>query len=152
MITYEDQSYIECSFVLEAKTLNFRKVTELLRLIPTKIRTLDDWPDAIKNNDNLPDELKPRCVWKYSVVEKNAVSTDDVIFKIIFELKNKVEGINSLCSDIECTPLFSFNIHCDEMEMPSMELSQNTICFLASIHSKINFDYYFYRNEDISEL
>lgn len=34
-------------------------------IMPTRVRTLDDWPEAIKNSKTeLPDELKPHYVWQ----------------------------------------------------------------------------------------
>lgn len=51
---------IEVSLVLFSKETETKKMTELLEVTPNKERGIEDWPDVIKNNKNLPEQMYPR--------------------------------------------------------------------------------------------
>lgn len=49
--------HIKASFVVEGEKLNLKKLTEELDILPTETREIEDWPEAIKSNLNLSEEL-----------------------------------------------------------------------------------------------
>lgn len=49
---------IMVDFVVDGKNFILEELTEELSILPTEIRGIDDWPEAIKNNPNLPEELQ----------------------------------------------------------------------------------------------
>lgn len=125
--------------------VNFDQITEKICIKPTRIRTLDDWPEAIKNpKTELPDELKPHYVWQVDIgYESNRLVRDrfDVMLKLLSEKK---DIINDLKNQFSLRASFTIGIHAqhDQCNMPEVFLTQEIIVFAASIGADIGFDMY----------
>jgi len=90
-------SEINVCFILEGKNIDLNEITKRLSIIPSRIRTLEDWPDAIKNPKfDLPDELKPRFVWTLDVGWENSQLVRNRFDTMLELLKEKECVINEL--------------------------------------------------------
>jgi hypothetical protein len=112
---------------------------------PTEVRTPDDWPETIKNPKvELPDELKPRHIWKIDIgYESSNLVRDrfDVVLKL---LEGKISIINDLKEQFSLKTSFTIGIHSqhDQCNMPEVFLTQEIIAFAAAIGADIGFDMY----------
>ena len=139
------ESKINIWFSLIGKNVDLDEITDRLGINPTHVRTLDDWPEAIKNPKNdLPDELQPRYIWQVDIeYETNRLVRDrfDVMLRL---MTDKTEIINELKKKFSLKASFTVGIHAqhDQHNMPEVFLTQEIIAFVASIGADIGFDMY----------
>ena len=126
------------------KEVDLAEITKKIGIAPTKTRTSDDWPDSIKDQIGLPDELKPHYTWQLDIgYSKNRLVRDR--FALMKDLLiGKIETINELKKKYSLRASFTVGIHAqhDQHNLPELFLSQETIEFLASIGADIGFDMY----------
>ena len=135
---------IEASLVLSSKEIETIRITNLLQVNPTKERCIEDWPDTIKSNPNLPEQMKPRNEWVWSIEHEKCISVNDVLKNLIetFEGKKSIftETLKELCIEKSVQVL----IHANSTSLPEVGLEVETIEFLNDIKTPIFFDIYTY--------
>lgn len=139
-----DLPKIEVSFIISGENFDLEKFSREIGLMPTKIRTMDDWPEAIKNNMNLPKELRPRCVWKISQSESMCRDIEIPLEKIISQLERKEQKIIESCERNDLKKMVEIVIHAETMELPQIVLSLHTMSFLGRLGAEVGFDIYVY--------
>ena len=141
----ETGSEINIWFSLSGRNVNLDEITDKLGIIPCQVRTLDDWPEAIKNPKNeLPDELKPRYIWQVDIGYEVSRLVRDRFEVILNLLTDKIDIINELKKQFSLKASFTVGIHAqhDQCNMPEMFLTQEIIAYAASIGADIGFDMY----------
>ncbi len=57
---------VKVHFVIVGKDFDIHEFSEVINITPSETRTPEEWPKVIKNDENLPDDLKPRFEWSLS--------------------------------------------------------------------------------------
>ena len=138
-------SEINIIFCLEGKNIELSEISDRLGIIPSKIRTPDDWPEAIKNPKvELPDYLKPRYTWDLELGYKKGNLVEERFDEMLDILRGKENIINELKKKFKLNIVFVVGIHAqhDSCNMPDIFLTQDIISFVASIGANITFDMY----------
>ena len=107
-------------------------------------RTLDDWPDAIKYNKNIPEHLKPRYIWSFLCEKEKCNDINVVLSEVLNKLSEKTEVISDLCKQYKLESSVVVTIQANSSNMPYIGLSYSFISFLNEIRSEISFDIYAY--------
>ena len=141
MINYP---FIEVSFIIEGKDLDLKRLTEDLDIIPNETRDIDDWPDIIKDNPNLPEELQPRYSWCICQEESPCMQIEVPIKEIIAKIKGKEQKILEFCQKSNLRKSLCITIHAKAMCMPEMVLSSDIVSYFGSLDVGIGFDIYTY--------
>ena len=131
-------------FVVVGKNFIIEELTEELNIFPTEIRRIDDWPEAIKNNPNLPEELRPRNVWCICYKEEQCEEIEMPVQKILEQIKGKEQILNRFCEKYSLKKCLCITIHAEAMHLPDMTLSSNTVSYLGRIGVQLSFDIYTY--------
>jgi hypothetical protein len=143
---YEKAPEIKISFFFEGQcgeAIELDKITESLAIYPTKIRKLDDWPEAIKRPKvELPVELRPRCTWELDFDHKECMMVPHRFEEVITTLQGKEETINDLCASENLQTGFVVVIYAHHDCMPGIILTKEIVEFAASIRADIGFDMY----------
>ncbi|MGG5372412.1 hypothetical protein [Enterococcus sp. AZ196] len=81
---------VEVSVALSSKKIKTTCITDFLQVRPSKERGVEDWPDSIKENSNLPEQMKPRNEWVWSIEYERCTNIDDALKNLIaiFSSKN----------------------------------------------------------------
>ena len=134
---------IKVSFVVEGKEFEVEQLTKEIDILPTETRGMDDWPEAIKSNTNLPEDLHPRCVWCICK-EDLCMQIEIPIQKIIMLLKGKEQKLLEFCKKRNLKKFISIVIHGDVMNLPEIILLSDTVSYLGRLEVEIGFDIYIY--------
>ena len=111
---------ISVCFILSGKNVDLNEITTRLNIATSLTRTLDDWPDAIKNPKiKLPDELKPRYDWEFGIEYENNLIVKDRFNVLLEFLKGKECIINELKKQFSLETTFW---------LASMHATTNVIC------------------------
>lgn len=135
---------IEVSFGIEGKRLNVKKLTEELGILPTSTRGIDDWPDVIKNNPDLPKELQPRYAWSLCQKMDLCKQIEVPINKIIEQIKGKEQKIFDFCKKNNLKKYLCIVIHAENMALPELVLSSDIVSYFGKLEVEISFDVYVY--------
>ncbi|WP_421503010.1 DUF4279 domain-containing protein [Enterococcus faecalis] len=135
---------IEISLVLSSRTMETTKITDLLQIDPTTERSIDDWPDVIKNNTNLSEELKPRNEWNWTTKFQKCISVNEALLELINQFNKSITKINEISEEFSIEKLVTVLVHAKSFNMPEIGLEINTIEFLNRIKAPIYFDIYTY--------
>lgn len=133
---------VAARFIVEGKNLEIKKFTEKMDILPTETREIDDWPDAIKNNANLPEELQPRFVWCICQKEDSCKQVNVPIKKLILQLKGKEQIINAFCSENKLKKTLVITIQSQVSNLPEVMLSPDIVSYFGMLKVEINFDLY----------
>jgi len=136
--------YIEASLVVEGRNLDLKKLTEELGIIPTETRGLDDWPEAIKNNLDLPAELCPRYVWSISESMDSCKQIKIPINRIIEQIKGKERILLDFCKRYHLGKSLCILIQAEKMNLPETVLPSYIVSYLGKLEMEISFDIYTY--------
>lgn len=135
-------NFIMVDFVIEGKNFDIEQLTKEIEVAPSQIRGIDDWPEAIKNNKNLPEELKSRCEWSICQKEEFCRQIEIPINKIIAKLKGKEQKIMKFCADHELRKGLCITIQAEAMNMPEIVLSSDIVSYFGSLKAEISFNIY----------
>ena len=125
--------------------LDLDELTKHLDIMPTKTRTLDDWPETIKQPKiELPDWLRPRCVWKVELEYEECLAVHFRFEEMVSILRGKEKAINLLSKELHLKAYFTVAIAAHHDRMPDMSLTKENIEFIASIGAEVGFDMYLY--------
>ena len=141
---YTKLPIIEVSLVLTSRKIGTTEITDLFQVSPTTERSMDEWPDAIKNNTNLPEELKPRNEWSWTVRFHKCMSVDEALADLINQFQEKVAKIVEISEKFSVEKSVTVLIQGKSIEMPEVGLEISTIEFLNRIKAPIYFDIYTY--------
>ena len=125
--------------------VNLDKITKEMCIKPTKTRTPDDWPEAIKNpKTELSDEFRPHYVWQIDIGYESDKFVRDRFGIMLRLLTKKIGIINDLKNQFSLRASFTIGIHAqhDQHNMPEVFLTQEIVTFAASIGADIGFDMY----------
>ncbi|SEU03430.1 DUF4279 domain-containing protein [Lacrimispora sphenoides] len=135
---------INVSFVISGKNIDFEQLNEAVDILPTETRGVDDWPKAIRNNLNLPEELRPRCEWSICQEMELCKQVEIPINKIVERLKGKEQKLFAFCKRNELKKSLSITIHGEAMNLPEVVLSSNIVSYFGKLEVEIGFDIYAY--------
>lgn len=135
---------IKVSFVIEGKKLNLEQLTEELEILPTETREIEDWPEAVKNNLNLPEELQPRCVWCICQEADLCKQIEIPIQKIVDQIKGKEQKLLDFCTRDNLMKSLCITIHAETMNLPEIVLSSEIVAYFGKLEAEIGFDIYTY--------
>lgn len=135
---------IKVDFVVEGKNFKIEELTEELNIFPTEVRRTDDWPEAIKNNPNLPEELLPRNFWCICDEKELCEQIEIPVRKILEQMKGKEQILCRFCEKNLLKKCLCITIHAEAMHLPDMTLSSYIISYLGRIGVEISFDIYTY--------
>lgn len=135
---------IKVDFAVEGKDFKIEELTEKLNISPTEIRRIDDWPEAIKNNPNLPEELHPRNCWCICCEKEFCEQIEIPVRKILEQIKGKEQILYRFCEKNSLKKSLCITIHAEAMHLPDMTLSSSIISYLGKIGAEISFDIYTY--------
>lgn len=136
--------HIKVSFVIEGKKLNLKQLTEELDILPTETREIMDWPEAVKNNLNLPEELQPRCIWCICQEVDLCKQIEIPIDKIVAQIKGKEQKLLDFCIRDNLKKSLCITIHAETMELPEIVLSPDIVSYFGKLEAEIGFDIYTY--------
>lgn len=136
--------YILISFIIEGKNMNLKKITEELGIIPTETRGITDWPESVKKNPNLPEELKPKYIWCICQKEKLCKKIEEPIRKIVAQIQGKEEKIIEFCKRDGLKESLCITIHAETMDLPEIVLPADIVTYFGKLNVEISFDIYTY--------
>lgn len=136
--------YVKVSFIIEGKEFNLNKLTEELNILPTKIRGINDWPESIKNNLSLPEELQPRCVWSISQEMDVCKQIEIPINRLIDQIRGKEQKLSEFCKKENLKKSLCITIQAETMQLPQIVLSSHIISYFGKLGVEIGFDIYTY--------
>lgn len=135
---------INVSFSIVGKNIDFQQLSKEIDILPTETRGIDEWPKAIKNNPNLPEELQPRCIWSISREEDLCKQIEIPINKIIEQIKGKEQKLFEFCKKNKLKKGLSITIHAETMSLPEIVLSSNVVSYFGKLEVEIGFEIYTY--------
>ena len=135
---------INVSFLISGKNIDFEQLNEEVDILPTETRGVHDWPKAIKNNLNLPEELRPRCGWSIHQEVELCKQIEIPINKIVEQLKGKEQKIFAFCEKNKLKKSLTITIHGEAMNLPEVVLSSNIVSYFGKLEVEIGFDIYAY--------
>lgn len=141
---YTELPTVEVSFILSSRKIGTTEITDLIQISPTTERSIDEWPDTIKNNTNLPEELKPRNEWSWTARFHKCMSVDEALADLINQFQEKITEIVEITERFSVEKSVTVLIHANSNEMPEVGLESKAIEFLNCIKSPIYFDIYTY--------
>ena len=74
---------VKVSFVISGKEFDLSMLTEELNISPSETRSLEDWPEAVKNNVHILEELQPVYEWCISEKEELCLQIETPIPYIV---------------------------------------------------------------------
>lgn len=135
---------VEASLVIEGKNFKLEELTKELDILPTKTRGIDDWPRAIKDNRDLPEELRPRNVWRLSQTENSCRQIKAPIRRIMSLLKGKEQVLLDFCEKYGLRKVLCIVVHGESMNLPELVLSPDIVSCFGKLKVEIGFDLYAY--------
>jgi len=138
-----DMPIVKVSFSLIGKKMNFNDITNRINILPSETRDEDDWPEAIKNNPDLPGNLKPRCIWTYTISKKSCLNVNIPFIELVDIFYSKTDDIKEIIKN-NAETCIEILVHSDAMNMPIIGLSRENISFLNKIEAEVEFDIYTY--------
>lgn len=141
---------IKISLVADGKDFNLENMTQKLEVQPTKVRTKDDWPDAIKNNPDLPDEYKPRHNWCYSKTFEEMYDFTLAYQEILSKFRPKTSILKKMSTDEQIKYAVVLSIDCYDGDFPAMVVDSAMVHFLSEIDAEISFDIITYEEDSES--
>ncbi len=142
---------IRIIFAVAGKSFDLNEMTDKLKITPTETRTKEDWPDVIKNNPNLPDELRPKNEWSYEKVFYGMKDLTLAYQEILSNFKPKIDILNQLSNEESRNYAVVLCIDCYDGEFPELVVPTPMIHFLEAINAEISFDIITYENEEDEE-
>lgn len=139
---------VEVSFVAVGKDFDLTNMTSVLEIQPTEVRTKDDWPNAIKNNPNLPEEYQPRHSWSYSKVFYEMYDFTLAYQEILSKFKPKTDTLKKLTNNEEIKYAVVLSIDCYNGDFPAMVVDIPMLHFLSDINAEISFDIISYEEDE----
>lgn len=134
--------YVEVSFVIAGRKLNLQQLTEELKITPTMTRGIDDWPQIIKDNKSLPEELRPRYIWCICCEERPCNNLESPIHKLISKLEGKEQKIIEICKEYDLTKNVVIVIHAESMSLPELVFPSYIVSYFGKLEVEIGFDMY----------
>lgn len=129
---------ISVGFCITSDSADLEKISEVLKLTPSRSRRKDEWPQASIKAGIACDS------WEINTEKITSMSVDAECNKMIDILKGKEEVIQSLSTELNMRMHFEVVIHMNTNKTPVISLGDATISFLAAINADIGFDVYTY--------
>ncbi len=140
----DNYPYILISFLIEGRNMDLEKLTEEMGIMPTKTREITDWPESVKKNPNLPEELKPRYIWCICQEEELCKKIEEPIRKIMVQIKGREEKIIEFCKKDSLKKSLCIVIHAETMYLPEILLPSDIVAYFGKLEVEICFDIYTY--------
>lgn len=136
--------HIIVCFGITGKELNIDELTETLDIIPTHTRGIDDWPDIIKKDLTLPEDLRPRYEWSIEQKMDLCNTVNIPIMSVIERLKGKEEKIFEFCDKNNLKRFLTITIHAETMCIPEISLTPSILRYFGEMDAEISFEIYTY--------
>ena len=88
---------VNVDFVVTGLYIDYDIFLEEVGIIPTIWRTKDDWPETVKVNNGLPDNLKPRYEWGINYTVERCSNIEEPIREIMNKLGKGKKNLLALC-------------------------------------------------------
>ena len=134
------KSKVNIGFVVTGSYIDYNLFTEKTGIIPTIWRTKEDWPEVIKRNPNLPEELKPRYEWGISYEMEKDNSIDEAIKILMNKLDKGKNNLISLCREMDLETSIIISLHEADAYVPELCIMRETVKELAEMDAEIIFD------------
>lgn len=144
MINMDKLPYVKVDFAIEGKNFNLNRLTEELEIVPTETRNIDDWPEAIKNNSNLPEELQPGYSWCISQEMDLCTQIEIPINRLIDILKGREQKLLEFCKRNNLSKCLCITIQAESIQLPGIVLSPHIVSYFGKLEAEIGFDIYTY--------
>ena len=119
------------------------EITKALGITPSRERTLDDWPEAIRHpKKELPEGIGAAVSWEVSTEKETSWAVSNQFDELIDKLKGKEEAINKLRSKHDLKAGFNISLNMTLPDGPELFLDKDITIFIASIGASVGFDYY----------
>lgn len=141
---------IKVIFSVSSSNSSLLNLNDIIKISPTKIRDINDWPEVIKNNTNLPRELQPCYVWSLEYEKVNCKDINVVLDELRYSLSGKEQVVQELVKknnwDIGITVIV------DEYQTNKAYIGLDiaNISLLHSLNCEIGFDISQFEYEEIS--
>ena len=144
-----DLPKIKVIFSLSSSNSGLLCLSDIIKISPTKIRDIDDWPEAIKNNRNLPRELQPCYVWSLEYEKTNCKDVNVLLNELRYSLFGKEQEIRRLVKKNNWD--MGITVIVDEYQTNKAYIGLNTInlSFIHSLNCEIGFDISQFEDEEI---
>lgn len=144
-IVSTELSEVSVCLTMSGNNVDLDEISEKLDISPTRTRSLDDWPDAIKNPVyELPEYLRPRFTWELNTGYSHCRLVRNKFDELLGCLEGKEYVINSLREQNDLEVSFTVGIHAqhDQCNLPELFLTNKIVTFAASTNADIGFDMY----------
>lgn len=135
---------VSVSLCLDSDNENLFELSKYIDVQPTRIRGIEDWPDAIKNNKDLPEKLKPHYAWELKFEDYNCKNIAIPFEKLIEKITGKENKINELVTKNKWEIGIVVTIDTIETDKPYIGINAETIAFANSLNSGIDFEIFTY--------
>lgn len=135
---------VKVSFVISGKDFDLSMLTEELNISPSETRSLEDWPEAVKNNVHIPEELQPVYEWCISEKEELCLQIETPIRRIISQIEGKEQVLMEFCKRYGLKKSLCMVIHGEDMGLPDITLSPYIVGYFGKLETLITFDIYVY--------
>ena len=133
---------IKILFYLAGDDFSEQDISNELGVVADDFRAKDDWPDVIKNNKNLQEQIKIETVWCVSIKEEHSYAVSKQFEKMINMFKDKKDIISKLREKLGLVANFEIVINMEIGDEPEMVLTKEIINFASSLDAEIGFDMY----------
>jgi len=119
------------------------EITDAIGVSPSSLRTLEDWPDAIKHpSSKLPEGIGVHVSWSLSTETEPCRAISIPFDKMIEKLKGKESAINQMREKHNLRVNFTVVVGMEVGDGPEIFLEEYINSFAASINASIGFDLY----------
>lgn len=139
-MSQNNSTKVEVAFIIESPILDLDEFTRTINIMPTRIRTKNDWPDVIKRGIGIPKEYQARCVWEFAEYEYTCIEIENIFNKVKAKLDGKQQIILGAQKAYDAGTSIVIDIYCREEKMPALILSTEAIAFLNSINTELCFN------------
>ena len=133
---------VKASFLLVGEVDHLADITSRLCVIPTKIRTKDQFKLA-----------EFACYeWSFGTGPVLSKCLDDSTQIILKQFNDKIEAILTICKTYQVAPHIIVVVHAEIGDGPELTLTKEFVQFSASIQAEIGFDMYYYTEEEVKRM
>lgn len=131
---------VNVDFVVTGLYIDYDIFIEEVGIIPTIWRTKEDWPEIIKENNNLPDDLKPRYEWGINYAVERCSNIEEPIREIINKLGKQKKNLLALCEKYKLEKSLIITLYGVDTYVPELCLAKDIIKEFAELDAEIIFD------------
>ena len=135
---------VKVALYFDSKKFELDPITEALQLAPTSIRTKQDYPKVIRENNDLPDNLKPKNSWCYEIIKADCYTVNEAISELLSNIIDKTSILKILSKKLLFDATLVIAIKASEEHNPIIEIDSINLSILNELSASILFDLYNY--------